>query len=150
MKALLDIERAKQKRKQDLMAAQRAEKERMDAKGRRRREQRREEVRTCVQASNLLSVCALSVADFHRRSLVHSVCAFDVFFVCIACAQHNEILVCACLPYHCCQVEFLHMQEQDLLKEKLGLEEEEDYGIRVGLGVTAPLGGRMGVGKVGR
>ena len=47
------------------------------------------------------------------------------------------------------EVEFLHLQEQDLLKEKLGLEEEDDYCIRVGLGVTGALGGRMGVGRVG-
>ncbi len=48
------------------------------------------------------------------------------------------------------EVEFVHQQEQELLKEKLGLEDEDDYGIRVGLGVTAPLGGRMGVGSVGK
>ena len=48
------------------------------------------------------------------------------------------------------EVEFLELQEQELLKEKLGIEEEEDYGIRVGLGITGALGGRMGVGSVGR
>jgi hypothetical protein len=49
------------------------------------------------------------------------------------------------------EVAFLHQQEQELLREKLGLEEEEDdYGIRVGIGITAPLGGSMGVGQVGR
>lgn len=48
------------------------------------------------------------------------------------------------------EVEFLEMQERELLKEKLGLEEEDDYGIRVGVGVRGALGGRMGVGRVGR
>lgn len=48
------------------------------------------------------------------------------------------------------EVEFLELQERELLKEKLGLEEEDDYGIRVGIGITGALGGRMGVGRIGR
>ncbi len=85
MKALLDLEKSKSKRKQDLLTAQRAEKERKAASGLFRRAQRR----------NLL----------------------DQMF----------------------------QEERELLLEKLDIQDNPlEYGVKVGKGVIAPLGGSCG------